>query len=717
MAISFIRASTIQRAKGHSVSAALAYETGQSLERLDGESVDYRNRGGVENEAHIFGTTMGLQELADKMELAENRRNSCVGRRFIMALPHELSREGRAKVAQEFTEHLHQKYGVAGVLTIHEPDKRGSEKNHHAHLTFSDRKINDDGISFGAKVRELSDKRSRANLQGLKERWAEICNEQLQIEKIEEKLDPTPYAQNGKIAQLHEGKRQTEIRRKNEIFEEAQKTARWKKLKAPEGFKYKILTRVENQISKGNIPKWIATYAENKFIEWERDAESIKWHAKWKLRAVVSTFSDNEAYRERAQALIMDTLKFPNPESIKKWILENAYRYEDRKGIFYRKVTKKKEGQTYYDFCKVDLHAIVKKYWEENSKLIETEDIKGEKELIKEEPLKKVVGELSEKEKRAEISKAAFEKIKNLQLSHRKEYSNLNSVLQTFDRSELFMKSLRRAEERRLVGKNTFFKSYQKELTHITHPENYHSLSELKYRVDNLLKRVERGGLKSSIAMAEKIEKYELAQKKELEQENGHYRKEAKAVTRGDRGIGTRSGSSENQVGDGTERQENSGRKIEEGRESKPSDGRREREFAEAFDRIRRRVQKLRKAIPDALRQRVSEEKETATLLTEIENGSEQSQETLLHLLEKRFNKVRREYLGCEYKETVKAVSKIVKEVKTVISSGLNERIGRFIIDAKSAMSLAKDVTPMTQSQELEQSQRQSQNRSRGPSL
>ena len=566
MAISFIRASTIQRAKGHSVSAALAYETGQSLERLDGESVDYRNRGGVENEAHIFGTTMGLQELADKMELAENRRNSCVGRRFIMALPHELSQEGRAKVGKEFTEHLYQKYGVAGVLTIHEPDKRGSEKNHHAHLTFSDRKINEDGISFGAKVRELSDKRSRANLQGLKERWAEICNEQLQVEKIEEKLDPTPYAQNGKIAQLHEGKRRTEISRKIE-----------------KGHSYQIPKARENDLL--------------------------------------------EKMRER----------------------------------------------------------IV-------------------------EPIKKV---LEDEELRKELLTKSLERLKLLKDEWENGLNNIKEFVQSFDSSSLFKKTLERLESSRLSGLLSEYKRYESELRNMYSKAKDKTLSDLKEDFENYFKKLTGKGVEESIEEAESITRKEYDElrenlEQEIEQENGHHREETKAVTRGTREIGYENSSAGTRVRDLTQGQENSGREIEEGRKSEPEDGRREREFAEAFDRIGSRVQKLRGAVPESLREQVREEKETARLVAEFENGNEQSQVELLYLLEKRFNKVRREYLGCEYKETVKAVSKIVREVGTGISSGLNERIGYFIVDAKSAMSLAQEVIPKTQSQQLEQSQRQS---------
>ena len=61
---------------------------------------------------------------------------------------------------------------------IHRPDRRGDDRNHHAHFLFTTRRITKDG--FGEKTRELDDKVTGAEeIRHMRQAWEQICNDAL----------------------------------------------------------------------------------------------------------------------------------------------------------------------------------------------------------------------------------------------------------------------------------------------------------------------------------------------------------------------------------------------------------------------------------------------------------------------------------------------------------------------------------------------------------
>lgn len=169
---------------------------------------DFRNKASLETPTQIVGMDCDLQELADKMELSETRKNSTVARRYIVALPHEVSKEERAELSLGFLEHLHKEYGVAGAVSVHEPDRGGDGRNYHAHITISDREVSEQG-EFGKKVRVLTDLKTRnVELEKIKEHWESRCNEVLEAQgkkKVKEK---------SLVPGVHQGREATEMMRK-----------------------------------------------------------------------------------------------------------------------------------------------------------------------------------------------------------------------------------------------------------------------------------------------------------------------------------------------------------------------------------------------------------------------------------------------------------------------------------------------------------------------
>jgi hypothetical protein len=96
--------------------------------------------------------------LWNAVEQAEKRKNSCVARELILALPHELSDAGRSDLTKDMALYLMERYRVAVDSAIHAPAEGDGhdERNHHAHILFSTRELTSEG--FGAKTRILDDK-------------------------------------------------------------------------------------------------------------------------------------------------------------------------------------------------------------------------------------------------------------------------------------------------------------------------------------------------------------------------------------------------------------------------------------------------------------------------------------------------------------------------------------------------------------------------------
>ena len=102
-----------------------------------------------------------------------------VAREVVIALPHELSERGREMLTRNFASDLSKRYGVAVQFAIHRPSKVGDNRNHHAHVMFTTRRVElaNGELRFGAKTRQLDVKEtSRIEVAALREGWAEMQN-------------------------------------------------------------------------------------------------------------------------------------------------------------------------------------------------------------------------------------------------------------------------------------------------------------------------------------------------------------------------------------------------------------------------------------------------------------------------------------------------------------------------------------------------------------
>jgi Ti-type conjugative transfer relaxase TraA len=169
---------TISRSAGRSATAAIAYRSGECVVDLrTGLVFDYGRRSGIES-TEIFlpsntpAWAANRSELWNAAERAETRKNSTVAREFVVAIPADLDADSRRELVRQFARSLVERHGVAVDIAIHAPDRQGSQRNHHAHILFSTRRLEVDG--FGKKTRELDAQSSGpAETVRWKEEWAE----------------------------------------------------------------------------------------------------------------------------------------------------------------------------------------------------------------------------------------------------------------------------------------------------------------------------------------------------------------------------------------------------------------------------------------------------------------------------------------------------------------------------------------------------------------
>jgi hypothetical protein len=185
MASYHLSVKTIKRSAGRSATAAAAYRVGERIECLrEGRVHDYTRKQGIE-ETFILTPkdapdwAQDRSRLWNEAEASETRRNSVTAREWELALPSEISDEDRSLITRQFAEELVSRYGVAVDVAIHAPHREGDQRNHHAHVLTSTRKLEAGG--FTAKTRILdSAKTGGVEIEQMRGLWAELQNRALE---------------------------------------------------------------------------------------------------------------------------------------------------------------------------------------------------------------------------------------------------------------------------------------------------------------------------------------------------------------------------------------------------------------------------------------------------------------------------------------------------------------------------------------------------------
>lgn len=213
MAIYHCSMKSISRGAGQSVVAAAAYRHACKLDNVrTGEVHDYTKKQGLESSAIYLPSGVNAEWAMDRSQLwnaveeAEKRVNSRLGRDLVLALPSELSEAQRRELAGEMARHLADRYGVVVDVAIHQPSRQGDQRNHHAHMLMSSRRITPQG--FGEKARELDDReRGPVEVEHIRAAWADMANRALERAGQHVQIDHRSLAAQGikRLASLHLG--------------------------------------------------------------------------------------------------------------------------------------------------------------------------------------------------------------------------------------------------------------------------------------------------------------------------------------------------------------------------------------------------------------------------------------------------------------------------------------------------------------------------------
>ena len=234
MAIYHLSTKPISRSSGRSAVASIAYRAGIAItdERL-GKTYDYTKRHGVlwTGLATPNDVKVDRNELWNLAEKSENRSNSRTAREIVINIPHELMQGDQGTgnmLAHEFASQLSKKYQVAVDVAVHAPDKQGDNRNFHAHLLLTTRKLEQDrhgNIKLTDKSQlEMSNTQlkqagllsNQDELKEIRKAWADLTNDYLAEHGIDERIDHRSHKDRGldTLPTVKMGWQATELERK-----------------------------------------------------------------------------------------------------------------------------------------------------------------------------------------------------------------------------------------------------------------------------------------------------------------------------------------------------------------------------------------------------------------------------------------------------------------------------------------------------------------------
>lgn len=206
MAIFHLSTKPIKRSSGRSATASAAYRAACEIEdKRTGLTHDYSKKNGVVN-SEAFVVVDGEKVAVDRAQLwnaaefAEKRKDARTAREIVINLPHELSKELRQNLVEDFTEYVAQKYNVAIDYAIHEPDKHGDNRNHHAHILMTTREatLKNGSVELGkktslelsnTKLKTLDMPKTQEQIVSLRESWATMTNDYLSFANVDARID------------------------------------------------------------------------------------------------------------------------------------------------------------------------------------------------------------------------------------------------------------------------------------------------------------------------------------------------------------------------------------------------------------------------------------------------------------------------------------------------------------------------------------------------
>jgi ATP-dependent exoDNAse (exonuclease V) alpha subunit len=208
MAVYFLNLKTFGRGGGSSAVSAAAYRAGERIrDERTGRTYDHSARRDVLHKEIVLPSEFAADELSwakersslwNLAEQAEVRKDARVAREYLVALPAELSPEGRLDLVAGFSRELVERYRFALDVAIHAPrDYPGSDpRNFHAHLLATTREVTLEGLGAKTPLEWNDSKRREAGmgpaigeLLHVRQSWAAAANAALEQAHVAARID------------------------------------------------------------------------------------------------------------------------------------------------------------------------------------------------------------------------------------------------------------------------------------------------------------------------------------------------------------------------------------------------------------------------------------------------------------------------------------------------------------------------------------------------
>nr|WP_158240550.1 MobA/MobL family protein [Telmatospirillum siberiense] len=194
-AIYHCKVRSLSRAAGQSAVPASAYRRCANMtDERTGQPAPYARKRG-----HLAGGLVGWDGEAEGLwntaEAAEKRRDAKVAREVVVALPAGLPLADQEALVRGFAEALARRHGIAVQWDIHAPSRAGDQRNVHAHLLLTTRRVVA-GRRLSEKTRELDVKQtSGQHLRAWRRDWEGLVNAALERAGSTKRVDCRSHAQ------------------------------------------------------------------------------------------------------------------------------------------------------------------------------------------------------------------------------------------------------------------------------------------------------------------------------------------------------------------------------------------------------------------------------------------------------------------------------------------------------------------------------------------
>ncbi|MDF0522832.1 MobA/MobL family protein [Bradyrhizobium yuanmingense] len=154
-----------QQGRGEAQANA-AYQSGENL-KASGRAFNFENKAGGVLHKEILAPEGApewagdRQELWNRVDASEVKKNARLARKLVISLPSELSVEQNVALVRDFLKEQFVSQGIIADFAIHAPDHDGDSRHIHAHVLLTRRELRPEG--FGKLFRSAEQGAALAN--------------------------------------------------------------------------------------------------------------------------------------------------------------------------------------------------------------------------------------------------------------------------------------------------------------------------------------------------------------------------------------------------------------------------------------------------------------------------------------------------------------------------------------------------------------------------